>query len=145
MQRAAFLMLGVGLLHNIWHDCSCHTNYLISGISAFIGSTIALFQVFLHILPGSSPYGSTIFGLTFYAWAYVFFILTMPYCMLMMTISPQINKQYSQKTPSRPWLVKLAAYFLVFLVLANTTSAFLENGFNESPKEPLRYEMLKKI
>jgi disulfide bond formation protein DsbB len=141
MQRAAFLMLGAGLLRNIWHDPPSNKNYLVSGISAFIGSTIALFQVFLHILPGSPPYGSMVWGLNFYTWAYILFLLAMPYCMLMMAW-PLPASTPDEKNKSRSWLTVFSAYLLIALACGNVISSFLESGFDESPKEPLRYEML---
>ncbi|MBK8754677.1 MAG: disulfide bond formation protein B [Candidatus Competibacteraceae bacterium] len=76
LQRVAFIMVGMGFLLNV----RCGTAPLHYGLvilSALAGAFASGRQILLHIVPGTGAYGSALFGLHFYTWAFVAFMLTL--------------------------------------------------------------------
>lgn len=50
-------------------------HYVISLLSAIIGSAVSVRHILLHIAPGSTPFGTPVLGLSLYTWAFISFIV----------------------------------------------------------------------
>ena len=75
LQRVAFAMVTFGFLLNVRYGSQA-AHYGIILLSALFGMAVAGRQTLLHIVPGSGAYGSAVFGLHFYTWAFLLFGLT---------------------------------------------------------------------
>jgi disulfide bond formation protein DsbB len=130
LQRVGFMIFGAGLLLNLWSGYD-PVNYVLSGIGALAGSLVALLQMFVHVLPGTPPTGTTFLGLHMYAISYIVFTCAMVYCIVALSVQTSLSSSWTEKKPEmRPVPVVLVATLFAILVVANVLSAFLENGFH---------------
>jgi disulfide bond formation protein DsbB len=136
-------MLGVafGFLLNLKFGIR-PSHYGVSIISAMFGGAVALRQVLLHIVPGTGSYGSPVFGMHLYTWAFVIFAAAV----LIIGILLVFDRQFSIKETEEPALSGFAKFIFILVIgiaLANVVTAFLECGFGPCPDNPTQYELLK--
>ena len=136
VQRLAFLLFGSGILIAILYPNRCRNGYLFSGLSAVVGSLMAIMQVFIHIIPGASSVGSAIFGIHLYGWSYIFYIVAIIYLFIIQLFdnSSQIIIELEYNQPRNifkklPIIVKFVIIFYLLICLGSLISAFMENGF----------------
>ncbi|KWB77688.1 hypothetical protein WL40_33190 [Burkholderia ubonensis] len=145
LQRVAFVLFGAGLLLNLWGENPSPTNYALSAIGALVGSLIGLTQMFLHVLPGTPPYGGAILGMHMYTASYVALTASIIYCVLMLAFQARLQ-MINVGTPSsdsrRPPIVKLAVVLFAVLVVGNLVSVFIETGFHSLYSDPQHYHLL---
>ncbi|MEI8402273.1 MAG: disulfide bond formation protein B, partial [Alcaligenaceae bacterium] len=91
LQRVALTLAGIGMMLNIRFGPS-NVHYAMILASALVGAATSLRQVLLHIAPGDSGYGSALFGLHFYTWGFISFVMTIAFCALMLCIDRQPAK-----------------------------------------------------
>ncbi len=70
LQRVGFLVAGVALILNL-RSGRAPTHYGLVLLTAVAAGSASLRQIALHVVPGSGSYGSALFGLHFYTWAFV--------------------------------------------------------------------------
>jgi len=70
LQRVGFLVAGVGLMLNLRTGTSA-ANYGLVLLTAVAAGSASLRQIALHVVPGTGSYGSALFGMHFYTWAFV--------------------------------------------------------------------------
>ncbi len=139
LQRAAFVAVGFGLALNIIFGPK-PSHYAVVILSALAGAGIAMRQVLLHIVPGSTPYGNAVLGLHLYSWAFIFFALILIGSALMLFS----DRQFAQMGPISTRLRPLAlAAFLIFavLVVLEVIAALALCGVGLCPDNPTGYWM----
>lgn len=144
LQRIGFMLFGAGLFLNAWHGSS-RTNYLLSALGALAGSLVGLLQMFLHVLPGTPPYGDAVLGMHMYAATYVALTAGVVYCVAMLAFQARLSSISVGSRGvdvRRPLLASAACIFFAALVFGNLVSVVLEVGFNPLASEPQHYELL---
>jgi|SRR5579863_2977752 len=145
LQRVAFMLFGAGLLLNLWGKNPTPANYALSAIGALVGSLIGLMQMFLHVLPGTPPYGGAVLGMHMYTASYVVLTASIIYCVLMLSFQSclqSIDVGTSSKDPRRSPFVRLAVGLFAALVIGNLVSVFVETGFHALYSDPHHYHLL---
>jgi heme/copper-type cytochrome/quinol oxidase subunit 2 len=94
-------------------------------------------QVLLHIAPGDPGYGSGLFGLHFYTWGFISFVVIIAFCALMLCIDRHPTKPTSRNT-SRTIANAVIILFLI-LAAANTISSVMVCQFGSCPDNPTQY------
>lgn len=114
LQRLGMIGVSIGAIMNL--RFGIHTkHYAVSLLSAFVGGSVSVRQILLHICPGSPVFGIPVFGLNLYTWAFVAFC-----CSVLAIIG--LLFLYSEKEESKlplNWLEKLAFFAVILLTLAN--------------------------
>jgi disulfide bond formation protein DsbB len=146
LQRVGLFAIGFGFLLNL-HYRPRPAHYMMSLLAAVFTSFVALRQIFLHVVPGTGGYGSTIFGLHMYTWVFIACMVAIIYISIVLSF----HQQYAQlfhaekvEEPNAPWQKALAhiAFFVFFaLIIANAFGIFVECGFNECPDNPVVYRL----
>jgi disulfide bond formation protein DsbB len=136
LQRVAFAMVAFGFLLNVRYG-SQPSHYGIILLSALFGACVAGRQILLHIVPGSGAYGSAIFNLHFYTWAFLLFVATI----LATAVLLVLHSDGVQSGPTNRWpaLVVIAA---IIITGANAVTTFIECGPIECPDNPVSYWLL---
>ncbi len=136
LQRVALTLAGIGMLLNIRFGAS-NIHYAMILASALVGAATSLRQILLHIAPGDQGYGSTLFGLHFYTWGFISFVVMMAFCALMLCIDRQPNKPSNRGTAG----VIVTAVIVLFFALAaaNTVSSVMVCQFGPCPDNPTQY------
>jgi disulfide bond formation protein DsbB len=139
LQRVALIMVGIGFLLNI----RCGSGFLHYGLiilSALAGMVSSGRQVLLHIIPGTDAFGSALFGLHFYTWALISFMLVLLGVGLIMLIENCVGDERLNTICGRTG--QWAGLLLLVIVLVNLLSTFLECGLGSCPDNPTAYLLL---
>jgi disulfide bond formation protein DsbB len=145
LQRAAFAAAGVGLALNVCAG-SRPAHYAVTIFSAVAGALIAGRQVLLHIVPGSGTFGSPLFGLHFYTWALIAFMLIVCAAAFMLLFERQFAAASAgERFPIRDDITRnigrTAVLLFLALVLANAVLTFAECGLGLCPDNPTNYQL----
>jgi disulfide bond formation protein DsbB len=136
LQRVALTLVGIGMMLNIRFGAS-NIHYAMILASALVGAATSMRQVLLHIAPGDQGYGSALFGLHFYTWGFISFVVTIAFCALMLCIDRHPAKP-SSRNPARPIANTVIILFLI-LAIANTISSVMVCQFGSCPDNPTQY------
>lgn len=136
LQRVAFAMVTFGFLLNVRYGSQA-AHYGIILLSALFGMAVAGRQTLLHIVPGSGAYGSAVFGLHFYTWAFLLFGLT-----VLATAVLLLLQSVSVGLPRTTRWGLLAAYAAIAVTAANAVTTFIECGPIECVDNPVGYWLL---
>lgn len=136
LQRVALTLAGIGMLLNIRFGAS-NIHYAMILASALVGAATSLRQILLHIAPGDAGYGSALFGLHFYTWGFISFVVMMVFCALMLCIDRQSNKQPNRGASGVIVTAVIALFFA--LAAANTVSSVMVCKFGPCPDNPTQY------
>jgi len=142
LQRVALTLAGIGMMLNVRFGPSA-VHYAIILASAIGGATASLRQILLHIAPGDTGYGSTLFGLHFYTWGFISFVIMMIFCALMLCLdrnqlsAPRV--QLSGAAQSNKRIATLLIGFFFLLTAANLISAIMVCQFGSCPDNPTEY------
>ncbi|MDL4915751.1 MAG: disulfide bond formation protein B [Enterobacterales bacterium endosymbiont of Blomia tropicalis] len=141
LQRVGLILAGCGFLFNIQQGIK-NTHYGMVIIGCIVTGIIAARQMFLHITPGDTGYGSTFMGIHFYTWALLSSVLLIMFVAVIMPLN-DLSKNLIN-LPSLPGANKVASLLFVFLIAGNLVSTVLECGSGQCADNPLRYELLSK-
>lgn len=73
LQRVGMLGVIFATLLNL--RCGLNpAHYGLGLFAALAGAAVSIRQILLHIAPGSEPFGSPVFGLSLYTWAFIVFV-----------------------------------------------------------------------
>jgi disulfide bond formation protein DsbB len=140
LQRAAFVVAGFGLVLNL-RFAPKPGHYAVVIIGAFAGAVISGRQILIHIVPDTGSYGSALFGLHFYTWAFVVFALMVLGTAVMLLFDRQFPSDESRS--NRPTAISLVAFALfTLLALGNGVSTVLECAGGLCPDDPTGYLLL---
>lgn len=110
-------------------------------IGCVAGSFASWRQTMLHILPGDKGYGSAVFGLHLYVWAWILFQASVVAIGIVMAFA---HTTADRRIPSSGVYRSIGVFALGFAVLViavNIVAVFLEEGFHWFlPDDPTRYE-----
>ena len=136
LQRVALTLAGIGMLLNVRFGAS-NIHYAMILASALVGAATSMRQILLHIAPGDQGYGSALFGLHFYTWGFISFVVMMAFCALMLCIDRQPNKLSNRGTLG----VFATGVIILFFALAaaNTVSSVMVCQFGPCPDNPTQY------
>ncbi len=140
LQRLAFVMVGVGLLLNLTAG-ERPLHYAVAIASAMGGIIPSLRQILLHLHPGDPGFGSTLFGLHFYTWAFVGFTGLVMFCALCLALMPAPGDT-ERGAPRPAWqrqMVRGIGGVFLLLTLGNVVSTTLECGLGSCPDDPVHY------
>jgi disulfide bond formation protein DsbB len=136
LQRVALTLAGIGMMLNIRFGAS-NIHYAMILASSLAGAATSMRQVLLHIAPGDQGYGSALFGLHFYTWGFISFVVTIAFCAVMLCIDRQPNKLSNRGTTGIIASVVIILFFA--LAAANTVSSIMVCQFGPCPDNPSQY------
>lgn len=136
LQRVGLILAGIGFMLNLRFGPSA-VHYALILASALAGATTSMRQVLLHIAPGDTGYGTALFGLHFYTWGFISFVVMMIFCCVMLCID-----RNNMKVATGTVLSALAAviiYVFFSLSAANVVSSVMVCKFGPCPDNPTEY------
>ncbi|MDX3907942.1 MAG: disulfide bond formation protein B [Pigmentiphaga sp.] len=143
LQRLAFVLAGFGFALNILLGPR-PSHYALVILSSLAGAAVAGRQTLLHIVPGSGAYGSPLFGLHFYTWAFIAFAAIVAGTAIVLMLDRQFEPsdfRGQASTPARRFMLAVVVLFGL-LVAANALSTLLECSVGICPADPTGYELL---
>ncbi len=120
LQRVGMIAAGIGFLLNLRFGVHM-SHYGLVLFSAFFGGFVALRQMFLHICPGTPPFGTPFLGLSLYTWSFfihVSFVLAVAFLLFLF-------RQNEPHTRMTKWEKTVLSLFFV-MVLGNILSTYLQ-------------------
>jgi disulfide bond formation protein DsbB len=138
LQRVALAALAFGPVLSLKYGPR-PANYAMVILAALIGGGIAARQILLHIAPGDPGYGSALFGLHFYTWAFVCFVTAIAAAAAMLLYEAQFEGEAA--APEIGWFEQTAVWVVIAVAALNVLSGFIECGFGWCPETPGRYEL----
>lgn len=135
LQRLGFVMVMFGFMLNVVYGTE-QRHYGIILIGALFGAATSLRQISLHVIPGTPGYGSAIFGMHYYTWAFVIFGMTISGVALLLMLW---NNDCKTKEHQMTTFGKGICIIAIITVLINVISTFLECGPYECPADPISY------
>ena len=140
LQRVGLFFIAFGALMNLRLGKQFKYDFIIV-ISSLYSLTVAMRQVFLHIMPGDSGYGSKFLSLHFYTWNDIISFLFI----ILISISPMFKNVNLESLLSKILLsIKKITnlFFVLFLTLLviNIILVYLECGFKQCPDNPVSYK-----
>lgn len=139
LQRWAFLGVAFGALLNLRFG-NRPSHYGLSLISALFGAAVSARQMLLHIT-GPVGFGTPIWGMHLYSWAFVAFVTAAFLIGVMLLAEGQFGEKGDAVPRKSPWYW-IPFGFLSLLALSNTLFTFLECGWMQCPDNPTHYFLL---
>ncbi|MFS8036820.1 disulfide bond formation protein B [Xanthobacter sp. AM11] len=143
LQRAGFLGVAAGLALNVKFGPR-PSHYGVMLLSALAGGAVSMRQTLLHIIPGEGAYGDAFFGLHFYAWALILFIVCIAGTAVLLLFDRQFEPPGTAPVRRRG-LLPFGAVTIVLallLALANGGSTVIECGGGLCPDNPTSYRLI---
>lgn len=138
LQRACFIAIGMMLAMNLFYGIkTVHYGFML--FSGLLGLAISVRQLYLHVSPGDAGYGDIFWGLHFYAWAAICFIVILAAIASALILEKGFNSSTSI-TAHRADTILIIGFIL--LIAANLFSTLFECGFSACPDNPVTYEFL---
>ena len=136
LQRVCFIAVGLCMALNLQHGART-SHYGLMILSALLGFSISLRQIFLHVGPGDTGYGSPIWDIYLYGWAAIFYFVIIGFTAIGLLFESGFDKP-QQKSK----IFQSVIILLLILTLANSLSTLLECGFGVCPADPVKYRLL---
>ncbi len=142
LQRLAFVAMSVGLMLNLRSGLR-PSHYGLVLIAAAFGAVVSARQLLLHIASEGGGYGSVLWGLHFYSWAFLLFAGGI----VLVGVMLQGDHQFAETdlAESRGPLTVLGGLAFVVIVAvsgANVATTALQCGFSECADTPTQYRWL---
>ncbi|SMY38409.1 disulfide bond formation protein B [Photobacterium malacitanum] len=135
LQRLGFMLVMFGFMLNVVYGPQ-QRHYGILIIGALFGAATALRQVSLHVIPGTPGFGSPVFGLHYYTWAFILFSLTIVGVAVLQLLW---NKDWNNNDYKINRFGKFVCLLAIFAVAVNVISTFIECGPYQCPDNPITY------
>ncbi len=136
LQRVGFIVAGVCLMLNLRSGYS-PANYGLVLLTSVAAGAASLRQISLHIIPGSGSYGSAMFGLHFYTWAFVGYGMLVVFTGLIMVLHTGLPVR--ERIVGDRFLEWMACWLFIALAAANVVAFAFECGLGPCPDTPLGY------
>ena len=144
LQRICFALLAVGPMLNLRFGLR-PSHYGLSLLAAVIGAAVAGRQVLLHIQPNDPGFGTALFGIHFYTWAFVAFTLAIIGLAAILCFDSQFDTtDDGDDDIVGSAFVNVAIWLVVALTALNVISSLLECGLGACPDNPTIYELLQR-
>lgn len=137
LQRIGFGMVMFGFMLNVLHGPQ-QRHYGVVLIGALFGAITSLRQVSLHVIPGTPGYGSPIFGMHYYTWAFVLFGATILGVAVLLMLWNSRNDKPAQ-TYTMNGFGRFACLLALITVFLNVVGTFVECGPGQCPDNPVNY------
>ena len=137
LQRVGFIVAGTGLILNLRVGPS-PAHYALILLTSVVAGAASLRQVALHVVPGSGHYGSALFGLHFYTWAFVAYGMLIVFVAGMLLLSSRVPARALPPRESAPWITA-ACWLFIVIAAANVVAFALECGLGPCPDNPVGY------
>ena len=137
LQRAGFFAAGFGIALNLIYGPK-PSHYGIAIIGAVSGGAISMRQILLHIVPGTGSYGTPVFELHLYTWAFIAFVCTVIGCAVLMLDDRQFSRVEPMSARLKPLPLSALLLFLA-LAIANVASTIALCGAGFCPENPSDY------
>ncbi|MBT2457206.1 disulfide bond formation protein B [Streptomyces sp. ISL-86] len=114
-------------------------------VAVIAGSFASWRQMMLHILPGDKGYGSEVFGLHLYVWAWILFQASAVAIGIVLAFAHSTADRAIPTSGPGPYrtLGTLTLWFLGLVIAVNAVAVFFEEGLHSFlPDDPSRYELL---
>jgi disulfide bond formation protein DsbB len=138
LQRVGFALVMYGFMLNVLNGVRFQ-HYGIIMLGALFGAAVALRQVLLHVVPGTGTYGSAVFGLHLYSWAFVLFSLTLFAVSVLLLLSRPVDAEVPVKTNT---LERFICWAAIAIAALNVVATFLECGPLVCADNPTDYVLL---
>ena len=138
LQRLGFVMVMFGFMLNVIYGTQ-QRHYGVILVGALFGAATALRQVSLHVIPGTPGFGSPIFGMHYYTWAFVIFAMAIAGVALLLLLW---NKEWTSENYRMNKFGKFVCILAIVAVLINVISTFIECGPYQCPDNPVSYWLL---
>jgi disulfide bond formation protein DsbB len=138
LQRVGFALVMYGFMLNVLNGVRFQ-HYGIIMLGALFGAAVALRQVLLHVVPGTGTYGSAVFGLHLYSWAFVLFGATLFAAGVLLLLSRSADAEVPVKTNTFERFICWAAIAIAAL---NVVATLLECGPLVCADNPTDYLLL---
>ena len=135
LQRLGFMLVMFGFMLNVVYGPQ-QRHYGVLIIGALFGAATALRQVSLHVIPGTPGYGSPVFGIHYYTWAFILFSLTIVGVAVLQLLW---NKDWNNNDYKMNRFGKFVCLLAIFVVVINLVSTFIECGPYQCPDNPITY------
>ena len=136
LQRVGFIVAGTGLILNLRVGYS-PAHYGLVLLTAVVAGSASLRQIALHVVPGTGHYGSALYGLHFYTWAFVGYGALVVYVGVMLLQGAREPVRERQRPNDS--MAGFASWLFVVLAAANVASFLLECGIGPCPDNPVGY------
>ena len=122
------------------------SHYGISLISCIFGGMVAMRQTLLHIVPGTGSYGTAVWGLHLYTWAFIVFSATILIIGILMMFDKNQFTEAPEKGNKLVGFSKIVFIFMIVLTVANAVTAFFECGIaTPCPDDPDSYKVIQEL
>ena len=138
LQRVGFALVMYGFMLNVLNGIRFQ-HYGIIILGALFGAAVALRQVLLHVVPGTGTYGSAVFGMHLYSWAFVLFSLTLFAVSVLLLLSRPVDAEVPVKTNA---LERFICWAAIAIAALNVVATFLECGPLVCADNPTDYVLL---
>ncbi|MEV8535296.1 disulfide bond formation protein B [Streptomyces sp. NPDC051211] len=113
----------------------------LSLVAVLAGSFASWRQTMLHVLPGDEGYGSEVFGLHLYVWAWILFQASVVAIGIVMAFAHSTADRVVPHTGVHRAVGTFALWFLGLVIAVNVVAVFFEEGFHWFlPDDPSRYQ-----
>lgn len=135
LQRAGFIAIAFGLMLNLQNGLR-PSHYAVTLFGALFTGFVALRQIAMHIVPGSSGYGEPFLGFHLYTWA---FILSM---LIVLGVASMLafDRQFFTEVNTPKWfkmIVQVLFSLLFLLTVGNLVTVLMICGFGACPPNPV--------
>lgn len=136
LQRVGFIVAGVALVLNLCAGRS-PVHYGIVLLTALAAASASLRQIGLHVVPGTGSYGSALFGMHFYTWAFVGYGVLIAYVGIQLLLGATSERGADSASPGTP--ARAACGLFLAVAAANVVAFLLECGLGPCPDTPVGY------
>lgn len=126
LQRIGMISVASAALLNL--TCGVKTgHYSLALLSCLFGASVSLRQIALHVCPQFDTFGTPVFGLSLFTWAFIVFCCSIvAVAFLMFFYDP---KESSREPVQMNWLDKFVGGLLLLVTVGNFFSAIVICGF----------------
>jgi disulfide bond formation protein DsbB len=111
-------------------------------VAVMCGAFASWRQTMLHILPGDKGYGSELWGLHLYVWAWILFSASVVAVGVVMAFAHSTAARHIPETSGYRTFGRVVLGFLALVIAVNVVAVFFEEGFHWFlPDDPVRYEL----
>jgi disulfide bond formation protein DsbB len=127
-QRWGLIGVAFGFLLNMKYGPR-PIHYLIAFFSALLTATVAVRQIFLHIVPGTGAYGIPLYGWHIYTWLFLIAVLIIVSIVLLLIYNRPFRLTQVNSNRWLRWLINILFIIVIIGSLSNLIFAATHCGF----------------
>lgn len=131
LQRAAFLLAGVGLLLNMRLGPS-PMHYAMTIGAALGGMMVSGWQIVMHSAPGAPAILAVLLDWPLYIWAFLAYSILVAYCAIMLAVDRKWGDNAMKKSLPAPAMLIMVLFFLISL--AHVATSVMGAGWGPCPQ-----------